>query len=170
MTKKNVKTMKGFTLVEVIVVMVILAILAALMVPSLTKYIDKANDQSMTVEARYCVTALQTFCSDQYGQNKKTGSSLITAIENDLSDTSKSEIMAMAEVPGEITAYAVSGSKIVSFTYENGDKTIHWAYAKEGTDGTYSNHFSKVDEAIADFTKDLTVYGSDNTKTYAKSE
>lgn len=34
---------KGFTLVEVIVVLVILAILAAIMIPALTGYIDKAK-------------------------------------------------------------------------------------------------------------------------------
>ena len=39
--KKNRK--KGFTLVELIVVLVILAILAALLIPALTGYIDKAR-------------------------------------------------------------------------------------------------------------------------------
>ena len=38
---KNKK--RGFTLVELIVVLVILAILAALLIPALTGYIDKAK-------------------------------------------------------------------------------------------------------------------------------
>ena len=37
------KNKRGFTLVELIVVLVILAVLAALLVPSLTGYIDKAK-------------------------------------------------------------------------------------------------------------------------------
>lgn len=41
MAKKNAK--RGFTLVELIVVLVILAILAALLIPALTGYIDKAR-------------------------------------------------------------------------------------------------------------------------------
>lgn len=41
MAKKNSK--RGFTLVELIVVLVILAILAALLIPALTRYIDKAE-------------------------------------------------------------------------------------------------------------------------------
>lgn len=40
---------KGFTLVELIVVLVILAILAALLIPALTGYIDKAKDRKSVV-------------------------------------------------------------------------------------------------------------------------
>lgn len=39
----NIKKKRGFTLVELIVVLVILALLAALLVPALTGYIDKAR-------------------------------------------------------------------------------------------------------------------------------
>ena len=38
------KNKQGFTLVELIVVLVILAILAALLVPALTGYIDRAKE------------------------------------------------------------------------------------------------------------------------------
>ena len=44
--KKNDK--KGFTLVELIVVLVILAILAALLIPALTGYIDKARNSRLS--------------------------------------------------------------------------------------------------------------------------
>ncbi len=43
---------KGFTLVELIVVLVILAILAALLIPALTKYIDRAKNKSIVAETR----------------------------------------------------------------------------------------------------------------------
>lgn len=39
-------------MVELIVVLVILAILAALLIPALTGYIDKANKEKVTAEAR----------------------------------------------------------------------------------------------------------------------
>lgn len=58
MAKKNTK--RGFTLVELIVVLVILAILAALLIPALTGYIDKARKSQVVAETR----ALTTGCAD----------------------------------------------------------------------------------------------------------
>ena len=49
---------KGFTLVELIVVLVILAILAALLVPALTGYIDKAKEKKVIAETRMLHTAI----------------------------------------------------------------------------------------------------------------
>ena len=50
---------RGFTLVELIVVLTILAVLAALLVPALTGYIDKANEAKVLAEARTVLTAAQ---------------------------------------------------------------------------------------------------------------
>lgn len=50
MAKK--KSKRGFTLVELIVVLVILAILAALLIPALTGYIDKARKSQVVAETR----------------------------------------------------------------------------------------------------------------------
>lgn len=67
----NIHKFKAFTLVEVIVVMVIIAILAALMVPSLTKYIDKANYQSLISESKAVFTAAQAAASEEYAHGIK---------------------------------------------------------------------------------------------------
>lgn len=57
---------KGFTLVELIVVIVILAILAALLVPALVGWIDKAREKTYAVEARTVYLAAQTVESEHY--------------------------------------------------------------------------------------------------------
>ncbi len=57
---------KGFTLVELIVVLVILAILAALLIPALTGYIDKAKEKQIVAETRQVVMAAQTLTDEQY--------------------------------------------------------------------------------------------------------
>jgi len=67
---KKLQNKKGFTLVELIVALVILAILAALLVPALTGYIDKAKEQSITAECRMAVMATQTLIDEQYGTVK----------------------------------------------------------------------------------------------------
>ena len=61
---KNKK--KGFTLVELIVVLAILAILAAMLVPALTGYIDKANEKKVIATARQYYVAAQTVASEAY--------------------------------------------------------------------------------------------------------
>ncbi len=67
---RKMKNQKGFTLVELIVVLVILAILAAMLVPALTGYIDKANNQKIVATTRQVVMAAQTEVSEAYGQNE----------------------------------------------------------------------------------------------------
>ena len=61
---------KGFTLVELIVVLVILAILAAILVPALLGYIDKAREKQLTTNAEAAYVAAQAIMTEQYGLNK----------------------------------------------------------------------------------------------------
>lgn len=64
---KNKK--RGFTLVELIVVLVILAILAALLIPALTGYIDKAKKDQVIAETRMLHEAVQTEMGEIYGSS-----------------------------------------------------------------------------------------------------
>lgn len=81
---------KGFTLVEVIVVLVILAILIAIAVPSVMKYIDDANDAKYLAQGRAAMIATQAELVADYADDKKLNSS-VEGSEN-LVDAVTSEI------------------------------------------------------------------------------
>ena len=68
MKKKN-KNRKGFSLVELIVVLVIMAILAAALIPSLTGYIKKTKQQNINSECQSAVQAAQTIASGAYASS-----------------------------------------------------------------------------------------------------
>ena len=147
---KKLKNKKGFTMVELIVVLVILAILAALLVPALTGYIDKANQEKVIAECRSVVMAAQTTASEYYGLGKAselTGSNNQDAID---------QINKLAEVPmttngsGEtatttpkwfykITIGTVNGENNVvkSVVFDDGTSMVTYTKGTDG-EGSYS--------------------------------
>ena len=89
--KKLKKDNKGFTLVELIVVIVILAILAAILVPALLGYIDKAKQQQAVLNAKSALTAAQAEMSTLYAKGEAA-----SKVET---DPYKSDITTTADVP-----------------------------------------------------------------------
>ncbi len=69
-SQKNSK--KGFTLVELIVVLVILAIMAAAVIPALLGYTDHAKDKKYIETAKECLKASQTVLSDTFNNSSNT--------------------------------------------------------------------------------------------------
>lgn len=126
---KNKK--KGFTLVEVIVVLVILAILAAILIPSMIGWINKAQNKSAIVEARSVVLAAQTVASENY---KDTDANLAKMASKATGTTGEysGDLWALAELkaPAEITAITFSNHKVDTMTYKSTDGvTVTYAAA-----------------------------------------
>ena len=69
---KSCRKSTGYTLVELIITLVILAVLAALLMPALTGYIDKAQEAAVIAEARAVLTASQATVTEAYAQGKLT--------------------------------------------------------------------------------------------------
>ena len=79
MKKLGKSSKKGFTLVELIVVLVILAVLAAMIVPALVGYIDKAKAEKEYQTASTVYSAAQAEVTEAYGKGAITsGSGTIT--------------------------------------------------------------------------------------------
>lgn len=128
---RALKEKKGFTLVELIVVLVILAILAALLVPALTGYIDRANNEKIIAETRQAVMAAQTIASEEYANNVKDLSKDTSVNSNGSSVAYSAAIKSLGEVSGTITNVTVTDGKVTSLTY-SGTKTCTYS------DGSYS--------------------------------
>lgn len=107
--KKVREDNKGFTLVELIVVLVILAILAAILVPALLGYIDRAKESQYELEANAVMTAMQGEASRLYA-TAASGSKLTAAQFNDSSDTTGLSAVGKSVMKtADVTALAITG-------------------------------------------------------------
>ena len=135
MLKKMKNNKKGFTLVELIVVLVILAILPALLIPALTGYIDKAKEKSIVAETRQVVMAAQTLVDESYGT--KVEGTAVTVGKETTFDVTYQQIADLAEVKVDcITEVKLNTAK--EGTNEiAGTKVASVKYTKNGRICTY---------------------------------
>jgi type IV pilus assembly protein PilA len=75
----------GFTLVELLVVMLILGLLAAIAIPSFFNQRDKARDADAKESVRTAQTAIETYATDHDGKYTGADPADLVAIENTLS-------------------------------------------------------------------------------------
>lgn len=67
--KKMLKSKKGFTMVEIIIVLVIIAILIGASVPAMIGFVNEARGKGMAAEATSVRTALQSAVSEYIAMN-----------------------------------------------------------------------------------------------------
>ena len=104
---------KGFTLVELIVVLVILAILAAVLVPTLLGYIDRAKSEKDYSTAQSIRVATQSIVAELYAQEDDgilEGSQLI-AQKDKILQLIGAQSGSLDGTTVDITAIEMSGDK-----------------------------------------------------------
>ena len=77
---------EGFTLVELLVVMLILGLLAAIAIPSFFNQRDKARDADAKADARTAQTAIETYGTDHNGVFTGVDATDLDDIESSLTD------------------------------------------------------------------------------------
>lgn len=84
--RQRTSSEEGFTLVELLVVMLIIGLLAAIAIPSFFNQRDKAKDSDAKTTARTAQTALETYATDNDGSYAGATVALLVAIEETLSE------------------------------------------------------------------------------------
>ena len=126
MKKLGKSTKRGFTLVELIVVIVILAVLAAMLVPALIGYIDRAKKEKDYQAASTLYAAAQATLTEQYGKGVITTKDAVTSITKDQYKVK----VGSDDVDAAIDLAGIDPDKIDSYTFYCTNLVITWGEVK----------------------------------------
>ena len=128
--KKTLKNNKGFTLIEIVVTIIIIAILAAILVPSMISWIDRANERTVTSAAdtiRQTVTAevLEIYKDgvNVDGTPQTNTDAYDTEFWNVLKEKTNAPVQCTDATADQYLTFTVEDGNVTYLSYTDGDWT-----------------------------------------------
>lgn len=122
--KKNGK--KGFTLVELIVVIAIIIVLMAILIPLLTTYINNANDAKGDANARAVYSAAAAWGANQIAKDQTI------AANQKVGETELEKYFGNVKSGAAIEAVMNADGSVAKATYTENGKIYNYPRADEG--------------------------------------
>jgi len=126
----------GFTLVELLVVMLILGILAAIAIPSFFNQRDKGKDAQAKASARTTQTAIETYATDNQGSYQNATPTALETIEPTL-DATKITLSGLGTQVYKVAYSSTTGNSFSIERLTNGNTSFDCT--THGQDGCPSN-------------------------------
>jgi type IV pilus assembly protein PilA len=123
---KAVREQDGFTLMEILVVLLIIGILAAIAIPSFTSQTARANDAAAKTQIGTLGTTIKTFAMDNGGSYKGATLAKLEEVEPTLKDSTTSVAKEVAEATStgfEIESEAVGSKDVYKLASIDGEVT-----------------------------------------------
>ena len=114
--KKILKNKKGFTLIEIIVVLVIIALLAAATIPAMIGFVNEARGKAYAAEARVGLVAAQATVTELVASGVDAKTIKLETIKNEKSFVN----MVADDVEGGLGAFTditIDGNRVTGIVY-----------------------------------------------------